>query len=317
MERQIPAVVEGIESVNESAGEPAATVVLGHFGVDDAVPDLGATVSYAALEPLLDAAEYVALGHIHKQYEIENVYNPGSLEAFTVQEGRWDDAHGYYLAETTDWTVEHRASKRRPYYTMTFDVSGYRTFDDLRTAFAEAVAEKQAAVESVCGKSRFQTGDGGRRDPIVNLRLTGTLLLDHAAFDVDELREIIADELEALYVQPTDNTERKAVQELLGDIEREEAFESDGTVNTDALQERVFTTLADESRYSEQADAVATTLDELEHLVTEDNAGTSQAAEYLRDRRRELFPDGVGDATTKQGATASSTDVEGVGGRSE
>ncbi|MEZ3170140.1 DNA repair exonuclease [Halorubrum sp. RMP-47] len=295
MEQQIPAVVDGIEAVNASEGEPAATVVLAHFGVDDAVPDLGATVSVASLTPLMDAVDYVALGHIHKRYEVENVYNPGSLEAFSVQEGRWDDAHGYYVVDASDWSAEHRVSKRRPYVTIEFDVSGYRTFDDLRAAFEGEIRDEQDMVERVCSNAEFQSGDGSRRDPIVNLRLTGTLLLDHAAFDIDALRDAAGEMLDALYVQPTDNTERKAVQELLGDIDREEAFAADGTVNTDALQERVFTTLAEESRYSAAADDVAATLDELEGLVTEDDAGVGETASYLRERRRELFPDGVGE----------------------
>lgn len=304
MERQIPAVVDGIEAVNASEGEPAATVVLAHFGVDDAVPDLGATVSVASLTPLMDAVDYVALGHIHKRFEVENVYNPGSLEAFSVQEGWWDDAHGYYVVDTSDWSAEHRHSKRRPYVTVEFDVSGYRTFDDLRAAFKDAVRDEQEIVEGVCSSAEFQAGDGSRRDPIVNLRLTGTLLLDHVAFDVDSLREITADTLDALYVQPTDNTERKAIQELLGDIDREEAFAADGTVNTDALQDRVFTTLAEESRYSAAADDVAATLDELEGLVTEEDVSVAEAASYLRERRRELFPDGVGESKERDETAA-------------
>lgn len=295
MDQQVSATVDGIEAVNAAEGDPAATVVLAHFGVDDAVPDLGATVSVASLTPLMDAAEYVALGHIHKRYDVENAHNPGSLEAFSVQQGRWDDAHGYYVVDTDDWSTEHGTSKRRPYVTVEFDVSGHRTFDDLLAEFEGAVRDEQETVERVCSTTEYQTGDGSRRDPIVNLRLTGTLLLDHVAFDVDELRDVTAETLDALYVQPTDNTERKAIQELLGDIERDEAFAADGTVNTDALQDRVFTTLAEESRYSAASDDVAATLDELEGLVTEDNIGVDEVVSYLQERRRELFPDGIGD----------------------
>jgi len=107
MERQIPAVVDGIEAVNASEGEPAATVVLAHFGVDDAVPDLGATVSVASLTPLMDAVDYVALGHITSgtrwrtciTRELRSVFRTG---------GWWDDAHGYYVVDTADWSAAHR-----------------------------------------------------------------------------------------------------------------------------------------------------------------------------------------------------------------
>jgi hypothetical protein len=71
-------------------------------------------------------------------------------------------------------------------------------------------------------------------------------------------------------------------------------------VNTDALQERVFTTIADESRYSTEADAVADTLDRTENLVNDDGQSTASVAEYLRERRRELFPDGLTEADDEE-----------------
>lgn len=302
LDAEIPDVAAGIRAVNDEAGEPAGTVLLAHFGVDDVVPDLGANVSYAAMEPLEDVCDYIALGHIHRQYETQGcAKNPGSLEAFTVEEGRWDDEHGYYIVETDTWDATFHAAKRRPYYTVEFDVSDYRTFGDLRADFEETVRDARAGVERVCERGRFRTGDGGRRAPIVNVRFTGTLLLDHTAFDLEELSRLAETELDALYVQPTDNTERKAVQEMLGELDRNEAFEADGTVNTDALQERVFTTLAEESRYSARADAVADVLDELERQVTEEGHGPEQAASYLREMRRNLFPEGIGVEATVGG----------------
>lgn len=295
IERELPKVADGIRSVNEAEGEPAGTVLLAHFGVDDAVPDLGANVAYSALTPLEDVVDYLALGHIHKRFESGSfAYNPGSLEAFDVQEGRWDDEHGYYVVDTDGWGCRHRLSKRRPYYTSAFDVSGYATFEALRSDFEEHVRDEREALDAVCRRDVHLDGDGNRRDPIVNVRFTGTLLLDHASFDVDALCDLAKDELDALHVQPTDNTERKAIQELLGDLDREEAFNADGTVNTEALQERVFTTIAEESRYAERSGDVAAMLDELEGLVNEEGYGTDDAAEYLRNRRRELFPDGPG-----------------------
>ena len=297
IERDLPRVAEGIQAVNESEGAPDTTVLLAHFGVDDAVPDLGANVARAALTDIEDLVDYMALGHIHKRFESGDVaWNPGSLEAFNIKEGRWEDGHGYYIYDTVDNTAEHHLSKRRPYYTVNFDVSGYRTFEDLRADFATELEEMRSAVEEVCQREIHRDGHGNRRDPIINVRFEGTLLLDHTTFDVETLTDLAADELDALYVQPTNHTERKAVQELLGDLERDEAFNPDGTVNTDALQARVFTTIAGESRYSAEADEVSETLDHVEGLVNDDGQSVAEVAEYLRDRRRELFPEGPGEA---------------------
>jgi exonuclease SbcD len=317
IEQDLSSVAEGIRAVNEREGDPDATVLLAHFGIDDAVPDLGANVARAKLTDIEGIVDYLALGHIHKQYESEVGWNPGSLEALDIQEGRWEEHHGYYILDTETGEADHHLSKRRPYYTLNFDVSGYHTFEDLRSDFTAAVEDEREQIEEVCERE-IHRASGRRREPIVNVRFEGTLLLDHATFDVETLCAVAEDRLDALHVQPTDSTERKAIQELLGDLERNEAFNSDGTVNTDALQERVFTTIAEESRYSAEADAVATTLDDLEGLVSEDEQGTGEIATYLRDRRRELFPDGPAedgagggnDANDEQHAGQQTLDAE-------
>jgi DNA repair exonuclease SbcCD nuclease subunit len=304
IERDLPNVADAIQAVNRSDGEPDTTILLAHFGVDDAVPDLGANVARAALTDLEDLVDYIALGHIHKQFESGKVArNPGSLEAHDIQEGRWDHSHGYYIYDTVSDTADHYLSKRRPYHTLNFDVSGYRTFEDLRADFEIELENARPDVEEVCQRNIHRDKQGNRREPIINVRFEGTLLLDHTTFDVETLTEIAEDELDALYVQPTNHTERKAVQELLGDLERDEAFNPDGTVNTDALQERVFTTIAGESRYSAEAEEVAETLDNVEGLVNEEDQSVGEVADYLRERRRELFPEGPGET-----ADAENTD---------
>lgn len=306
IERDLPNVAESIEAVNQSEGEPDTTILLAHFGVDDAVPDLGANVARAALTNLEDLVDYIALGHIHKQFESGRVArNPGSLEALDIQEGRWDDNHGYYIYDTNTDTAEHHLSKRRPYHTLNFDVSGYRTFEDLRADFETELENARPDVEDVCQREIHRDGQGNRRDPIINVRFEGTLLLDHTTFDVEALTDLAEDVLDALYVQPTNHTERKAVQELLGDLERDEAFNPDGTVNTDALQERVFTTIAGESRYSAEAEEVAETLDNVEGLVNEDGQSAAEVADFLRERRRELFPEGPGETADAENGVSS------------
>lgn len=310
IERELPRIAQAIQAVNQSEGEPDTTILLAHFGVDDAVPDLGANVARAALTDLEDLVDYLALGHIHKQFESGAVArNPGSLEAFDIQEGRWDDSHGYYIYDTSADTAKHHLSKRRPYHTLNFDVSGYRTFEDLRADFETEVENARPEVEDVCQRDIHLDGRGNRREPIINVRFEGTLLLDHTTFDVETLTDIAKNTLDALYVQPTNHTERKAVQELLGELERDEAFNPDGTVNTDALQERVFTTIAGESRYSAEAKQVAETLDHVEGLVNEDEQSTSEVATYLKERRRELFPDGPGETADGESSDGSPEEV--------
>ena len=61
--------------------------------------------------------------------------------------------------------------------------------------------------------------------------------------------------------------------------------------------------IAGESRYSAEAEEVAEILDNVEGLVNEDGESVAEVADYLRERRRELFPEGPGET-----ADAESTD---------
>lgn len=300
IETALRQTARGIREVNERDGEPAHTILMAHFGVSEVVPDLGATVSFASLEPIEDLVDYLALGHLHKQYQVEDwIYHPGSPEAFNIKEGRWTDRHGYYLVEINDSGIEanHHLSKRRPYVTTEFSVSGHATFDDLTAALRDHLQEERATVDDICQRDIF-TAKGERRPPIVNLRLTGTLLLDRSAFDIERLQSMTEAEFDALYVQPTDETETKAIQELIEGLDEDEVFRADGTINHDPLEGRVFKTITEESRYSGQAAETAQVLGRVEDMVNEDDAGVQAVAEYVQERRRALFPDG---ATTTSG----------------
>ena len=117
-------VANGIQETNEMHGEPAWTVLLAHFGMEDEVPTLGGTVTHGELRDVKDVVDYLALGHIHKRYEsVEWIYNPGSPEAHNTREGRAEWEHGYYSVALDDgpgetdkgaveFDVEHHPTKR-------------------------------------------------------------------------------------------------------------------------------------------------------------------------------------------------------------
>lgn len=90
-------MANGLEVVNREYGDPVATVLLAHFGIEDEVPALGGTVTHAELRHVKEQVDYLALGHIYKRYESAGwIYNPGPAEAHNTREGRDDWEHGYY-----------------------------------------------------------------------------------------------------------------------------------------------------------------------------------------------------------------------------
>jgi DNA repair exonuclease SbcCD nuclease subunit len=296
-------VANGITRVNNSHGQPAYTVLLGHFGIEDEVPTLGGTVTHADLRELKQVVDYLAIGHIHKQYEAAGwIYNPGSPEAHTTREGRDDWNHGYYSIALNQQTssdtdivtseVTHHLTKRRPYYRVEFDVTAYSSAGELEKAFKQHVKAEKSTLLAHCRQDRF-TANGEPRSPIVDLRFTGTLQFTRGDFRTDELSAWVEDAYDALYVQLNTGIRTADVQQLIADIDEADVFE-DGQLNTAALESEVFETIAQESVYAEQASNVADVLGNA-HQMAQTNEAVEDIQESVSSARQELFPHKVDD----------------------
>lgn len=297
-------VAKGIRATNEAHSEPAYTVLLAHFGIEDEVPALGGNVTHAELREVREVVDYLALGHIHRRYDASGwIYNPGSPEVHSTMEVRDDWDHGYYAVDLSeaDGTTEtdrpgalehdvtHHVTKRRPFFTSEFDVTPYDSTGELGTAFNDHLENERASLEAKTSRERFQSS-GNRREPVIDLRFTGTLQFDRAELQIDHLAKRVEEVFDALYVQTNTSAVTSAdIQALLDDLDDEEVF-IDGRLQTEVLEQRVFRTIATESQYSEYADEVATLLSTAHRM-----AQAGEAAEDIRDtvseRRRELFPD--------------------------
>ncbi len=291
-------VANGIQETNEMHGEPAFTVLLAHFGIEDEVPTLGATVTHGELRNVKEVVDYLALGHIHKRYESGDwIYNPGSPEAHNTREGRPEWEHGYYSVtlkggssgvDTVDFEVNHHPTKRRPYYKIEFDVTAYQSVGALETAFQEEVRDELESMTEYCSKEQF-TAHGEPRAPIIDLRFTGTLQFSRGDFRTDKLARWVEDTCDALYVQVNTGIRTANVQQLLSEINEDEVFK-DGKLNTAALENRVFETIAKESIYDEHAADIAEVLGNAHQMAQAD-----EAVEDIRDSvssaRQELFPE--------------------------
>jgi len=297
----------GIEETAAAHGEPDYTILLGHFGIEDEVPALGGNVTHAELQPVRQVVDYLALGHIHKRYDSSGwIYNPGSPEAHSTSEAQDDWEHGYYTVDlSADDTydgpgrlthdVTHHRARRRPFYTIDFDVTPYETAGELRTAFHDHVQRKQVSLQSILDQDEFLLGTK-RRQPLLDLRFEGTLQFDRTNFRVDELAEEAHKACDALYVQTnTSRVTTAEIQELLADLDDDEVF-IDGRLQTAVLEQRVFETIATESEYSDHTDEVATLLGNA-HRMAQDGESADDIADVVSDHRRELFPEATADVS--------------------
>jgi DNA repair exonuclease SbcCD nuclease subunit len=287
-------VAEAIEQVNEREGEPEATVLIGHFGVEGHIPGMSGGISFNALEPVEDAVDYLALGHLHKKYSHGNwLFNPGSLEAHDTRQARWD--LGYFIVDVEDGSIdpEFHKSKRRPFFEISFEVDAHDSPDELESAFTDKVEDSLSNLEQVQQKPHFQRS-GENRDPVIDLRLEGLLQFSRSRLDTDVLREIVEKKTGALYVNLNDATESKETASIIQELDGGEDAVRDeqGQIDRGKLESAVFQRLAgQDSQYGEKEEDVAETLSMVKKsVVAGENPET--VAETIKKRRRDLLSQG-------------------------
>jgi DNA repair protein SbcD/Mre11 len=106
---------------------PDYNIMLLHHGMEGQIARYSGALRYSDILPLREAGvDYLALGHIHKNYELEGwVFNPGSLEANSVIEAAPQMVRGAYLVELTAQGPKAELKqdyRQRPIRRLTLDV---------------------------------------------------------------------------------------------------------------------------------------------------------------------------------------------------
>jgi len=159
------------------------TILILHAGLHGILDRLPATLTRLQLEPLRSRVDYLAMGHIHKPFVLDDwIYNPGSTETVSVDEVAWED-RGYLLVEVgpsvpATHTVTKLRSHRRAFVRLSFSVDPYHTPESLYRAFQEHLQPE--ATSQVIGRS-----------PVVELRLRGVLAFDRADLDADLIEGMV------------------------------------------------------------------------------------------------------------------------------
>lgn len=158
------------------------TIFMTHASVERVFYNRGGAISHRDLAPLRRHVDYLALGHIHKPYEIDNwIFNPGSPETNSLTETDWPD-RGYYLVNVdTEAKPKHsailHANTRRPFERLLFKVDRCETPDVL-------LDQCRGYVER---RSRQFKGSG----PVVELRLIGVLPFDRGALALEPFKQMV------------------------------------------------------------------------------------------------------------------------------
>lgn len=157
-------------------------------------------LSVAKMKELRTLVNYVALGHTHKRFEIEEwAFNPGSLEACTIDE--YKEERGLYLVEVDDArqiTAQHiRDYTQRPFQRLNYDVSGVTDAEMVHAGVLEVV--KREARRHNAEKDETPA-------PIIEINLRGHLGFKNSLLDIPRLREETKNLTGALHVMVSNRT---------------------------------------------------------------------------------------------------------------
>jgi DNA repair exonuclease SbcCD nuclease subunit len=181
------------DALRTERGAGLLNILMLHTDVEGQVNRPIPALSVAKLKELKQLVGYVALGHTHKRFEIENwAFNPGSLEACSIDEYR--EERGAFLVEVDEAhnvAAQHlRDYRQRPFQRLSFDVTGVLD--------AEAVTE--GVLEVIEREARVHDPDGDKPAPIIEITLRGRLGFKNSLLEIKRIREEAQARTGALYV---------------------------------------------------------------------------------------------------------------------
>jgi DNA repair exonuclease SbcCD nuclease subunit len=160
---------------------PNHTILLFHHGLEGQIARYAGALRYNEMLPLRVAGvDYLALGHIHKNYEVEGwMFNPGSLEANSIEESGYD--RGVYLVDIGPHGII--ATLKQDYYQRAV----VRLSQSLRGTESQDEVEQGAAALVQQAIASGQIDPDAK--PIVELRITGQIGFDRLDLDIRHLQQ--------------------------------------------------------------------------------------------------------------------------------
>jgi DNA repair protein SbcD/Mre11 len=181
------------ESLRRARGEGLFQILMLHTDVEGQLNRPIPALSVEKLKELRPLVDYVALGHTHKRFELDNwAFNPGSLEACSIDEAR--EERGAFLVEVgDDRSVTAKFIDdyvQRPFKRLTFDVSGAEDPDAVHAGVIEKVRLEVTPHDP----------ESEEPAPIVEISLRGHLGFKNSLLDLRKMREEALKETGALHV---------------------------------------------------------------------------------------------------------------------
>jgi exonuclease SbcD len=183
--------------INANRKDGAFHILMLHTDIEGHETHPIPALSISALSELKDTVEYVALGHTHRRFEIDNwAFNPGSIEITSISDYR--ETRGVFLVEVKEdnsISARHIDNYRhRPFQRLTFDVSGYAGGGEITAGVLETIQNQAKRAEA------------GKPEPIIEITLRGILGLPNSQLELKKIRDEARKITGALHVRIKNNT---------------------------------------------------------------------------------------------------------------
>jgi DNA repair exonuclease SbcCD nuclease subunit len=257
-----------------------------HTGIDGEVPRIQGLPTMSQFQALQRHIDYLALGHVHKPYEYDGwIYNPGSTETCSADEIQWDNRGYYYVEIDTEQPeriidparkeryhhANHLKSKRRSYVRHDLRVDGLQEPETL-----------YARLMDFCQHEGKNYGEHDQ--PLVQIRLTGTLSFDPGTLDQARMEACVNNYFHPLYVRIDNHTNDRDYIPDDGELDGRDRSQ------WHELERRIFEQLVVgiDDRYLPEREQWGVVLSELKQRALDDEA-PEQIAQYLREKRAALL----------------------------
>lgn len=248
------------DAIKDARAPDRFNILMLHTDVEGQLNRPLPALSIAKLKELRAVTDYVALGHTHKRFELENwAFNPGSPEAVTIDEYREERGANLVTVERDGdaWKVTVRYITdyfQRPIQRLSYDVSGA----------TDAEAVHAGVLDMVRRESRIHDENSRRPAPIIEITLKGHLGFPNSLLDINRMRDEALEYTRALHVMVRNQTVP---------VEYAVAAGLDTETSRDERERRIISDLvARDVRYSDRAEEIAALIIETKQFALSDKS---------------------------------------------
>ncbi len=235
----IPQILQEIREINAN-DPPEHTILMMHTGVQGRMKyGIPGEVTYEDLCQLKGTVDYLALGHYHIAYDIDDwAYNPGCPDTCSITEV--DEPKGFY--HVTEGGAVLVEPKIRKFIILTVNADRHKGAESLVSEIGDRLSLQP----------KFE-------DPIVQVIIKGTLNFDRSHLNLDAIEELVKERSHALFADVR--------LDLMNDEFRIARIQSD-SLDRSGIEQEVFRKLArSDSILANDSDLFAASLSYVKDLA--------------------------------------------------